>query len=303
LRRIKWPLCAPQVLSPNPHWVSMVNMPWFGAYGHGEGRHAIHDWPSEIDFERIEADLATCRQNGVQVLRAFIFEDLDGLVKQGDFWHISGEAVANLRTLKALLQKYNLQLEAVLFEFHDDLVQPYVADFIAAQPFRPVVHGFVELMEEVLWAVDLHNEIDALFLQRHRSLQELEMAIAGFREIVKAAAPEVPYTCSTGWLGGYWAKRSRIGVEHLDFIEVHHYLDKHGEPWAAFNPLSLCGLETLDKPVLLGEFRSDDFDRYVPDCAQRGFLGAAPWSVFQDFPISPEVWKKIRDFRPAVNAT
>lgn len=151
-------------------------------------------------------------------------------------------------------------------------------------------------MGGVLWAVDLHNEIDALRLSRKRPLKELETAIARFRDIVKALASDLPYTCSTGWRGGYWPGHGKIGIEYLDFIEVHHYTDKHGEPWAALNPLSLCKLETRPKPVLLGEYNSEDFDKYTQECYTRGFLGAAPWSIHQDFPISDEVWQNIKEF-------
>ncbi len=96
------------------------------------------------------------------------------------------------------------------------------------------------------------------------------------------------------------SRHDKIGVEHLDFIEVHHYTHKHGEPWASLNPLSLCTLETHTKPVLLGEYKSEDFDKYARECYTRGFLGAAPWSIHQDFPISNQVWQKIEEFNSRV---
>jgi hypothetical protein len=64
--------------------------------------------------------------------------------------------------------------------------------------------------------------------------------------------------------------------------------------------MSLCGLENLNKPVLLGEFKSDDFSKYIAQCRARGFLGAAPWSIHHDFPISEATWQLIRDSQIAV---
>lgn len=279
--------------TPNPHWVSMVNVSWFGAYGHGEGMHLL-GYPAEIDWEQIEADFQQCNENFVQVVRAFIFENLDGLIKNGTVWDVRPETLISLQRLKQLLIKYRLRLEAVLFEFKNDEAQPYLPDFLNVTPLRLVVDTFIRQMHEVLWAIDLHNEIDYLHLVRQVPLAKLSEAIAGYRAAIKVMAPALPYTCSTGWKGGYWARRGEIGVEALDFIEVHHYTHHHGDPWERRNPMSLCGLENLSKPVLLGEFKSDDFSKYVPRGRERGFLGAAPWSVHHDFPISETTWQLIR---------
>ncbi|MDZ7360798.1 MAG: hypothetical protein ONB46_08745 [candidate division KSB1 bacterium] len=92
----------------NPNWVSMVNAAWFGAYGHGEGTHLL-GYPAEIDWDQIEADLQKCRENFVQVVRAFIFENLDGCVKIGSIWDVSPEALRNLERLKQLLSEATWQ--------------------------------------------------------------------------------------------------------------------------------------------------------------------------------------------------
>jgi hypothetical protein len=280
--------CDESEPATNPHWVSMVNVPWFGAYGHGEGTHLL-GYPAEIDWEQIEADFQKCNDNFVQVVRAFIFENLDGLAKIGTVWDIQPETLISLQRLKKLLIKYRLRLEAVLFEFKNDEAQPYLPDFLSVTPMRMAVDAFVRQMREVLWAIDLHNEIDYLHLVRKVPLAKLSEAISDYRSVIKGIAPSLPYTCSTGWKGGYWARRGEIGVAALDFIEVHHYTHHHGEPWERRNPLSLCGLENLDKSVLLGEFKSDDFSKYVPRCRERGL-----WSVHHDFPISATTWQLIR---------
>jgi hypothetical protein len=285
--------CADAEPAPNPHWVSMVNVPWFGAYGHGEGTHLL-GYPAEIDWDQIEADFQKCNENFVQVVRAFIFENLDGLIKIGSVWDVHPETLLSLARLKQLLRKYQLKLAAVLFEFKNAEAQPFLPDFLSVTPMRMVIDTFIRQMREVLWAIDLHNEIDYLHLVRKAPLAKLSKAISGYRAVIKGIAPSLPYTCSTGWKGGYWARRGEIGVEALDFIEVHHYTHHHGDPWERRHSMSLCGLEKLDKPVLLGEFKSDDFSKYVPRCRKRGFLGAAPWSVHHDFPISETTWQLIR---------
>jgi hypothetical protein len=282
----------------NPNWVSMVNAGWFGAYGHGEGTHLL-GYPAEIDWQQIEADFQKCRENFVQVVRAFIFENLDGCVKIGSIWDVSPEALLNLKRLKQLLFKYQLQLAAVLFEFKNDEAQPYLPDFLKVTPMRLVVDTFIRQMRDVLWSIDLHNEIDYLHLVRKVSLEELNQVSGDYQAVVKIIAPDLRYTCSTGWKGGYWARCQQLGVEYTDFIEVHHYTHNHGEPWDRQNPMSLCGLENLNKAVLLGEFKSDDFSKYVSPCRARGFLGAAPWSIHHDFPISEATWQLIRDSRIA----
>jgi hypothetical protein len=289
-------LCDEEEAAPNPHWVSMVNAAWFGAYGHGEGKHLL-GYPPEIDWNQIEADFQKCRENFVQVIRAFIFENLDGLKKIGSVWDVYPETLLNLERLKQLLIKYQLKLAAVLFEFKNDEAQPYLPDFLNVTPLRLVIDTFIRQMREVLWSVDLHNEIDYLHLIRQIPLKQLNRVIADYRSMVKVIAPDLPYTCSTGWKGGYWARRGEIGVAHLDFVEVHHYSHNHGEPWKSKNPLGLCGLKKLGKPVLLGEYKSGDFSKYALYCRARGFLGAAPWSIHHDFPISETVWQLIRDNR------
>jgi len=289
-------LCDEIELAPNPHWVSMINAAWFGAYGHGEGRHLL-GYPPEVDWNQIEADFQKCRENFVQVVRAFIFENLDGLIKIGAVWDVHPETLRSLERLKRLLAQYQLKLAAVLFEFKNDEAQPYLPDFLNVTPMRIVIDTFVRQMREVLWSIDLHNEIDYLHLVRKVCLKKLSQVIADYRSVIKIIAPDLPYTCSTGWKGGYWARREQIGVAHLDFIEVHHYIHNHGEPWERKIPLSLCGLEKSDKPVLLGEFKSDDFSRYASHCREHGFLGAAPWSVHHDFPISEATWQLIRESR------
>ena len=280
----------------NPNWVSMVNAAWFGAYGHGEGKHLL-GYPAEIDWNQIEADFQKCRDNFVQVVRAFIFENLDGCGKIGTVWDVAPETLLNLERLKQLLVKYQLRLAAVLFEFKNDEAQPHLPDFLNVTPLRLVIDTFIRQMREVLWSIDLHNEIDYLHLVRKVALKQLHQVIGDYRAAIKIIAPDLPYTCSTGWKGGYWAQRGEIGVAHLDFIEVHHYTHNHGEPWEAQNPLSLCGLENLNRPVLLGEFKTDDFTKYVSPCRNLGFLGAAPWSIHHDFPISEAIWQMIRESR------
>jgi hypothetical protein len=256
-------------------------------------------YPAEIDWGQIEADFQKCKENFVQVLRAFIFENLDGLVKIGSVWDVHPETLLNLERLKQLLLKYQLKLAAVLFEFKNDETQPYLPEFFNVTPMRMVVDAFIRHMREVLWSVDLHNEIDYLHVARKIALGKLEQVIADYQAVVKIVAPDLPYTCSTGWKGGYWARCGKIGAAYLDFIEVHHYTHNHGEPWENNNPMSLCGLEKLGKPVLVGEFKSDDFAKYFSQCRARGFLGAAPWSIHQDFPISEAVWQLLRESRIA----
>jgi len=282
--------------TPNPNWVSMVNAAWFGAYGHGEGMHLL-GYPAEIDWNQIEADFQKCRENFVQVVRAFIFENLDGCSKIGSVWDVSSEALINLERLKQLLIKYQLRLAAVLFEFKNDEAQLHLPDFLNVTPMRMVIDTFIRQMRDVLWSIDLHNESDYLHLVRKISLEKLNQVIGDYRSVIKVIAPDLPYTCSTGWKGGYWARRGEIGVAHLDFIEVHHYTHNHDEPWEMKNPMGLCGLEKLDRSILLGEFKTDDFSKYVAQCRARGFLGAAPWSIHHDFPISEAIWQLIRESR------
>lgn len=287
--------CSAYQARPHPGWVSMVNLPWFGAYGHGEGRHLL-GYPSEIDWLDLEADLQQCDACGVEVIRAFIFENLDGLTKNEGYWHLSLIARERLAKIRHLLLKYRLRLEACLFEFKNEEAQPFLRDFLAATPFRPVIAEFIREMREVLWSVDLHNEIDYLHLKRGVSREILARTIAAFREQIKSADGNLAFTCSTGWRGGSWARRGEIGVASLDFVEVHHYRQYHGDPWDQWNARSLCGLDKLSKPVLLGEFRSDEFEAYAPGCYRRGFLAAAPWSIRKDYPISREIWSAIRTF-------
>lgn len=280
----------------NSNWVSMVNAGWFGAYGHGEGKHLL-GYPAEIDWRQLEADFQKCRENFVQVVRAFIFENLDGCVKIGSLWDVAPETLYNLDRIKQLLIKYQLKLAAVLFEFKNDEAQPHLPDFFNVTPMRMVLDTFIRQMREVLWSIDLHNEIDYLHLERKAPLAQLRQVIGDYRAVIKIIAPDLPYTCSTGWKGGYWARGGEIGTAHLDFVEIHHYTHHHGEPWEMKNPMSLSGLEKLDRPVLLGEFKTDDFAKYVSQCRERGFLGAAPWSMHHDFPISDEIWQLLREVR------
>jgi len=86
----------------NSIWVSMVNAAWFGAYGHGEGPHLL-GYPAEIDWNTVETDFQKCRENFVQVVRAFIFENLDGCLKIGSVWDVAPETLYNLDRLKQLL--------------------------------------------------------------------------------------------------------------------------------------------------------------------------------------------------------
>ena len=282
--------------APNPNWQNMVNFGWFGKYGHGEGKH-LKGWEQDISWDEIDRDLKKCKAHNVQVVRSFIFENLDGLEKIDGAWQISAIALESLRKLRELFQKHELKLEAVLFEFKNEEAQPFLRDFLKAEPFRPVVESFIAEMQQVLWAIDLHNEIDYLHIERGQSVETLEKTISAFRELVKAVSPKTPFTCSTGWRRGHWARKNQIGVDHLDFIEIHHYTHNHGSPWARGNRQSLRGLAQLEKPILLGEFKSDDFDLYVEECFRIGFLGAAPWSIHHDFPISESVWERIRDFK------
>lgn len=286
-----------KIVNPDD-WISMVNIAWFGKYGHGEGRH-IHGWPADINWQELEDDLQRCRDNRVKVIRAFIFENLDGLEKKDNFWQISEEALANLHRIKELFIENELQLEAALFEFKNEEAQPFLDDFMAAEPFKNVIADFVREMRDILWAIDLHNEIDYLHLRREKSLAELAEVIAKFRPMVKSADETLLYTCSTGWRGGYWAKNGQIGLEHLDFIEIHHYTQHHGDPWERMRDESLHKLWKLDKPVLIGEYNSEDFDVYSEKALKKGFLGAAPWSIRHDFPITDATWRRINEFEPA----
>ena len=136
-----------KIVNPDD-WISMVNIAWFGKYGHGEGRH-IHGWPADINWQELEDDLQRCRDNRVKVIRAFIFENLDGLEKKDNFWQISEEALANLHRIKELFIENELQLEAALFEFKNEEAQPFLDDFMAAEPFKNVIADFVREMRDL----------------------------------------------------------------------------------------------------------------------------------------------------------
>src|SRR5689334_11372577 len=94
-----------------------LNVPWFGgAYGHDLGRNSAYpEWPVWYNSGGVEATLDRIESAGVQLVRIWLFEEGEGIVRGADM-SVDELFLRNLEDLCGLLAAREFEVYWTLFD-------------------------------------------------------------------------------------------------------------------------------------------------------------------------------------------
>jgi len=317
------PIDQPYQPDPAGFWLG-INYPWRG-YGHDFGTAWGHDGLSTAATRSaVASDLAQLRDDGVRVVRWFVFGDGRAAPQHDDHLRTTGLDAATLADLGAWLEladAADIDLIPVLFDYlwfdtattyagvelgghsrmaSDTALRQRLIDN-AVQPLveRCATHRRIiawDVINEPEWAMQgdvtlVGEPVPAAVMQ-------------GFVDEVTAiihAATNRPVTLGSAGLEpmlSYW------GGSSLDLLQLHHYVD------AALTPVAELG---VDRSVLLGEFATRNSNRSLTEMLDAalalGYRGALPWSFRADDDSSDyaavreqlRAWARVHE--PEINGT
>lgn len=275
-----------------------VNYPWLNyAQDFGAGPCGHFGVSLAENQGRVGKDFAQIRESGATVVRWFLFGDgragflaIKGIPTEPD-----GFLFKDVAAILRLAESHNLKLCFSLLDFlwlqdhggkrighANELLLQFAA---GREAFLECV--LIPLFREfrahpALFAWEIANEPEWAIREFHRA-REAKMHLADFRafatEIARAVHEyaEAPVTLGSARL--QWVRAwSEI---HLDFYQAHYYPTVERD--AADLPKQLTALQSLDKPLWLGELPARDpsanysLEKALGACRDADLFGAAVW--------------------------
>ena len=241
-----------------------INLAWLdGAYRHDFGVDPLHkDWSIAFDEGHLSTYFADMQRMNLNVVRVFVFEDLEGLVfENGYVERLDQTLLANLDTAAKLAQDYRLHLYLALANNFTDSCRrggfkDIVTDQVARKRYlenavKPLASRFRG--NENVFAFDIMNEPEQEIAGREGNWRNDGCSWTQMRSFIRANAKTIHeadskrlVSCGSGWHSFEGLQKRRYFGLGLDFYDVHEYRNDGYLP-----PVS--GLH-VDRPVLIGEF-------------------------------------------------
>jgi hypothetical protein len=276
-----------------------ANLAWLdGAYQHDFGRSFHHpDWGVTYTAEHSDAVLKFCQDHGIRLLRVWVFEDCEGLVKDAK------EIVTGLdATLLASfddfvfnrLPKYDVKVEFML------LASAHVTECTSPSPIpagaartaflEQAVRPFVERYGSSpwVWGVDLANEPEGAVggstgnWSNGTDWDTMRSFLTDAAKVVRQTAPRLYVSAGSGWHDAENITAGRfsgLGFTHLDF---HSYNDGGDVP---DYPALLRHARVLLGEVGQGSDKYDDAQQsatlsaYLEAADSFNYWGVLAWAV------------------------
>lgn len=289
-----------------------VNYPWLG-YGHDFGTTAWgHDGVSApSSTSQIEADFADMKEQGVHVLRWFLFADGRASPEFDEAGFVTGfddHFYADFDKALEIAHKNDIYLIPVLWDYlladtgrevsgawlggrAPLITDPEVQQSFLDNALLPLLERYGQNKTIIAW--DVMNEPEGAtivsggdWVSESVSLEAMQSFVATLAEYIHDHSSQ-QVTIGSASRGGllFWVDAD------LDFYQYHYY--DHFEAQHPFD-YSAQDLE-LDKPVIIGEFPTHNTSRtltdYLDTIWQNGYAGALAWSYraeddFTDFTTS-----------------
>jgi hypothetical protein len=287
-----------------------INLAWLnGAYGHDFGHLPAHpDWKSDFDAGDLDRYFAEMRRMNLNVVRIFVFEDLEGLEFDdvGCVKRIEPQLLDNFDVTVTIAKKHGLHLYLCLANNYRKScrtinVKDIVSDLKARRAYLANVVGpFTAHFKNnpAVFALDVMNEPEqdvagptGNYSNDGCDWRVMRSFIRDNATSIHKADPGRLVSCGSGWHGG--GENIKAGIYSglgLDFYDFHEYRNDGYLP-----PVRELG---VNLPVIVGEFSQDDQKVVEDDELQRaaveaflrnardgGYAGAIYWDY--DHPNAP----------------
>ncbi len=224
-----------------------VNLAWLdGAYSHDFGKDYHHpSWSVAYDPGHVEAVLAMLDQLGVRLLRVWVFESCEGLLKDANE-HTTGLDSTFVQNFDDFMftrvPKYDVRVELMLLgAYHTvECSSPSPITSAPAQQafFANAMVPFVQRYASSPWlfGYDLANEPEGAVggatgnYQSGATWEQMRSYLSAATTAVRNVAPNVYVSAGSGWHGAdniAAGRFSGLGFTHLDF---HQYSDTGALP-------------------------------------------------------------------------
>jgi hypothetical protein len=303
-----------------------VNYPW-QYYGHDFGVAGTweHDGASSAQsWEQIDADFAYLQEQGVHVVRWFLFGDgraSPEFSEEGQVIGYDEYFYPDVDAALAIAEKHDLYLIFVLFDFLicdeaqigngaqlfgrcELITDPVVRQSFLDNALKPLLERYGQHPNIIAWEV-INEPEGAMDIAQGAwvgmpisatVMQDFVNDVVGYIHTYSSQAATLG-SASRGSLVTYWRDCP------LDFYQFHHY--DHLE---AQYPLDYAAADLeLDKPVIVGEFPTANtrltLAQYLDVIWQNGYAGALAWSYRADDDASDfvsgaadfKVWSEAHD--------
>lgn len=284
----------------NDYWYLLgVNYPWLN-YGHDFGTTAWgHDGVSnETSYKQIDTDFAYLKDQGVHVVRWFLFGDCraspefdpNGIITGFDEYFYP-----DLDAALAIAKKHNIYIILVLLDYrltekpkdvngvkfggHSRvIIDPTIRKTFLDNALKPLLERYGKNRRIIAW--DVFNEPEgAMDISGGKWTSEsvtTEAMRLFVMEVVDCIHAHSSQHVTLGSVSrqslSYW-KDSR-----LDFYQYHYYDNREVQ-----SPLDYpCANLKLDKPCIVGEFPTKNTKRtmmkYLDTISKNSYAGALAWS-------------------------
>ena len=244
--------------------VKGINLAWLnGAYRHDFGADPLHpDWAIDFNENDVSKYFADMKRMRLNVVRIFVFEDLEGLVfENGYVSRLDEKLSTNFEKTVKLAAANDLCLYLTLaHNFGAICRQGGFKDIVTDQAARRkyienAVKPFVSMLKgnKAVFAFDIMNEPEQEVAGNTGNWRTDGCPWEQMRSFIKdntRAIHEVDrnrlVSCGSGWHSCENLKKGLFTGLNLDFYDFHEYRNDGFLP-----PVSEL---KLDRPVLIGEF-------------------------------------------------
>jgi len=312
------------------YWIFGTNIPWIGpGYGHDLGLDPLHpDWGRSYDNPQLKADfnqyLKNCKENGMHVIRIWLFERSEGLIfdNSGAVVMIEDGMLNNILDVMNKIGENDLYVYWTLTSSWKGpernrrylITDPVKRHSYISNAIIPLI-GTLKSSRyfDRVFAIDIHNEIENEIKWTANGSWGGEITweqayeyINAVSAAIKSAAPKLLVTSSSGYHGLENIKAGRFNNLNLDFLDGHVYTDsgKLKYSWKELN---------VNKPVLIGEIgqNSDKWDdelqnkavgNLINEAWNKGYAGVLQWCY--GYPGTDEIHSLVYSngsFRPVAS--
>jgi hypothetical protein len=273
------------------------------------------------------------KAKGLDVVRIWLFEHLEGLIfdgnKNNELIGIDADFMHNLNKILATAQKYNVKVYLALFDGNNSAYNPsptlppdrlpnYYAwrdamrnilrsivknpEYFSNMVLFPIIEGIKD--QPALYAIDLINEPEFMMEGPDAIISEAEMV--NFIDKCTMAIKRLSLDKLNVTIGcANIETAKRYSALPIDFADVHIY-QTIGEEIEAY-----VADDYNNKQCLIGECGHDEWDidkdviranqlavtkKIVRDAKDKGYMGALPWGVFHGDSVSEEDKEEILDW-------
>jgi hypothetical protein len=276
-----------------------ANLAWLdGAYQHDFGRSYHHpDWGVTYSAEHSDAVLRFCQEHGIRLLRVWVFESCEGLVKDGR------EIVTGLDpTLLASfddfifnqLPKYDVKVELMLLAAAHDTEctspSPIPAGPARTALLEKAVRPFVERYGKSpwVWGVDLMNEPEGAVggstgnWATGTDWDTMRSFLTEAAGLVRSIQPRLYVSSGSGWHESQNVAAGRfsgLGFTHLDFHSYTDGADVPDYPELLRHARVLLGEVGQESSLYSDAQQAATMSSYLEAAAAQSYWGVLAWAI------------------------